>query len=279
MKKYILVLLITIAAIVPVLVFKGNYCPRKKPVTAVEAKKQDVPSVDLKVRQENLLKYLKLRKDNLAAKEIDKILSKWPDDICALWARAEIVRRAHKYAEAEKLLKQVLAKSPDHASSLISLSYIKYHDNEFEEAAQILKQVLRQPNLERENKALAYMLIGSINVKRASLGGFLGKVVYGMRIKGFFEKAKAIAPDLSEVHLGLGSFYLLVPKIAGGNIDRAIEELKWAVELTPDFATANARLAQAYKKKGILEKYNFYIQRAKELDPDNEVVREIEKSL
>jgi hypothetical protein len=44
--------------------------------------------------------------------------------------------------------------------------------------------------------------------------------------------------------------------------------------MAPDFATANARLAQSYKKKGNKEKYNYYLQRAKELDPENEVANE-----
>ena len=63
--------------------------------------------------------------------------------------------------------------------------------------------------------------------------------------------------------------------IVGGSLDRAIEELKCAVELTPDFATANARLAQAYQKMGDEDKFKFYCARAKELDPQNEVLEEI----
>lgn len=276
MRKYIWVLLIAVAGVVPILLFKGTYCPLRKPVVD---KGNVAGNVDLKTCQNNLLKYLKFRKENLASKEIEKILLKWPEDICALWGRAEILRRACRFQDSEKILNQVLAKSPEHASSLISLSYIRYYDNKFSDALKILKQILKQPDLERENKALVYMLMGSINAKKATQGGLWCKVAYGTRIGGFFEKAKTLAPDLSEVRLGLGTFCLLAPKIAGGDVDKAIEELQYAVELTPDFATANARLAQAYKKKGDLNKYNFYIQRAKELDPENEVVKEIESLL
>lgn len=170
-----------------------------------------------------------------------------------------------------------MSKCPNHTQSLITLAYIKYHYNEFESALKDLEKVLRQPNNDRQNLALAYMLIASINARRASLGGLFAKIAYGTRVKGFFEKAKCIAPDLSEVHLGLGSFYLFAPSLLGGNLDMAIKELEYAVKLAPDFATANVRLAQAYEKKGDLEKYNFYIQRAKELDPDNQVLKEQEQ--
>ena len=269
MKKYILIILIAIAGIAPFFMFKDRLKP------PLGGKEKLYCSIQLKKCQENLLNYLKLRKDALAALEIEKILAIDPNDLCALWAKAEVFRRAYKFKESEALLKQVLSQYPGHASSLISLSYIRYHENKFEAAIRILKQVLNQPDLERENKALAYMLMGSINAKKSSTGGLFNKLAYGLRVKGFFEKAKAIAPDLTEVHLGLGTFYLLAPSVAGGNVDRAIAELKYAVELTPDFATACARLAQAYKKKGSIEKYNFYLQRARELDPKNEALGEL----
>jgi tetratricopeptide (TPR) repeat protein len=200
-----------------------------------------------------------------------------PNYLCALWAKAEVLRRNYKFKESKVLLKQVLSQSPGHIPSLITLCYIDYHENDFNKAANILKGLLKRSDLDRENKAFAYMLIGSINAKKASSGGLLSKFVYGTDIKEFFEKAKAIAPDLPEVRLGLGSFYLFAPKIFGGNIDKAIIELESAVKLAPDFATANARLAQAYKNKGILEKYDFYIKRAKELNPHNEALMEAEK--
>lgn len=273
MKKFTFILLILIAAIVPFVVFKNATRPVSRPKESLTC------SIELKSCQENILKYLKLRKDNLASREIEKILAIQRDDICALWGKAEILRRAYKFEDSERLLNQVLAKCPGHTSSLISLAYIKYHDNKFQDASKLLKQALRQPDLERENRALVYMLMGSINAKKSSQGGLLSKIAYGTRIRGFFEKAKVYAPDLSEVRLGLGSFYLLAPKITGGDLDRAIEELECAVQLTPDFATANARLAQVYKQKGDLKKCNFYIQRAKELDPENEVIKEVENSI
>ncbi|MFH1889111.1 MAG: hypothetical protein ABH806_03365 [Candidatus Omnitrophota bacterium] len=270
MKKNILILFIGIAAILPFFMFRNTTCPLSRPVLS------PARTIDLKASQDELLHLLKIRNDALAEAEAERILSVEPNDICALWAKAEVLRRAYKFKDSQKLLKIILIKSPDYAPSLISLAYIRYHDNDFASAIKLLKGVLRGPDLEREDKAMAYMLIGIINARKASQGGFLSKVVYGARIMGYFEKAMVFAPDLPEVHLGLGTYCLLAPRIAGGNLDRAIEELKWAIRLAPDFATPNARLAQAYKEKGDLEQYRFYLKRAKELDPVNEVVRQIE---
>lgn len=260
-------LLIAIAGVAPFFVFMSQ------PLTE---KKELVCRIDLKICQENLLKYLKARKDKLAAEEIEKILSIERDNLCALWGKAEILRRSYKFQEAQKLLNEVLAKCPDHAPSLISLSYIRYHDDKFNEAVKLLRQVLKQPDLDKESGAMVYMLMGSINAKRAGQGGWWRKFAYGTRIKGYFEKAKLLAGDLPEVYLGLGTFCLLAPKITGGDVDRAIEELECAVKLAPDFATPHARLAQAYKIKGDIQRCNFYLKRAKELDPENEVLKEID---
>lgn len=275
MKKYALILLILLTAVASFFIFKDRTCPLAR--NYIERNKQDkiISAIDLKACQDNFMKCLKLRRDKLALAEIEKILLLKPDDSLALWGKAEIWRRDYKFKESEELLNQLLLKYPDHASSLISLSYIKYHDNHFEEALRLLNRALNKAGLDRESKALAYMLIGSINAKRASRGGFISKIAHGFRVQCYFKKAEILAPDLAEVRLGLGSFYLFAPSIAGGNLDKAIEELEQAVRLAPDFATANARLAQAYKEKGEVEKYNFYLKRTKELDPENEALKEI----
>lgn len=224
--------------------------------------------------QDEILEYLKFRKDKLAWEESEKILRQEPQNTLALWVKAEVLRRTYRFKESEKLLNQILSQDPNHISSLISLSYIRYHDGKFEKALKILQKVLKQPRLDKQNEALAYMILGAINSRRSKKGWLLGKIIYGTRIKSYFLKAKELAPDLPEVHLGLGTFYLLAPAIAGGNLDKALQELELAVKIAPDFATPCARLAQVYKKTGDLEKYNFYWQKAKDLDPQNEVLYE-----
>jgi tetratricopeptide (TPR) repeat protein len=218
---------------------------------------------------------LEKRKDSLALLEFEKVLAVDNTNIKALWGKAEVLRRDYKFSEAQKLLQEILKQDPMYIPAQISVCYIRYHDDKFKEAIKMAKDLLARVDINTKDKAIVYMLMGSINARRASKGGFFSKLSYGTQIRGYFQKAADLAPELSEAHLGLGSFYLKAPGIAGGNIDKAIKELEKAVELTPDFATANARLAQAYKKKGDLAKFQRYLQRARELDPDNEVLREI----
>ncbi len=220
------------------------------------------------------LALLKNRKDKEASAVFEKILFTTPDNLDALWGKAEVLRRQRDYKQAQDLLDKILKNNPNHAPSLTSLAYLRYKDDKLNEALKLIKRVLKTDNLNKEAKALAYMMLGSINSRRSSKGWLLNKITYGTQIKGYFLKAKELDPDLPEAHLGLGTFYLLAPGIAGGNLNKAIEELEYAVKIAPDFATALARLAQAYKEKGDLEKYNLYLNRAKELDPENEVLKQ-----
>lgn len=220
-----------------------------------------------------VLLLLTYRKDNQCLALSEEILSIDPDNLDALWAKAEILRRQYKFRESENLLNKILKASPYHAPSLITLAYIRYHDDKLNDSLKIVNTILKNCP-DREDQALAHLMLGIINSKRTTKGWLLSKIQYGMQIKRNFDKAAQLAPEIPDVHLGLGTFFLKAPGFAGGDINKAIDELNIALEMAPDFATANARIAQAYKKKGNLEKYNFYISRAKELDPDNEVLQE-----
>ena len=220
------------------------------------------------------IELLRVRKDDQALGIFERVLADEPGNLDALWGKAEVLRRSRSYKESEGILNEILKKNSGHAPSLISLSYIAYKDDKLPEAEQLITRVFVSDYADEDSQALAYMMLGAINSKRAAgKASFFNKIKYGMQIKCHFLRAEALAPDLPEVHLGLGTFYLLAPPVFGRDIDKAIKELELAVKIAPDFATANARLAQCYKKKGLQDKYAFHITRAKELDPDNELLK------
>ena len=267
MKKFILLILIIIS-ITALIYFLPRTCPLR------QQEKITGKNVIQDAQLERGLELLRIRKDKDALAIFEKILVTQPEDLDALWGKAEVARRLREYQQAEKLLNQILSNNPSHTSSLISLAYIRYKDDKLDESLKLVREALKQTDIDTRNKALAYMMLGSINGRRAKKGGFFSKLTYGTQIKNHFLKAKEIAPDLPEVHLGLGTFYLLAPAIAGGDLNKAVEELELTVKIAPEFATPHARLAQAYQKKGNAEKYNFHLNRAKELDSENEVLKE-----
>jgi tetratricopeptide (TPR) repeat protein len=231
------------------------------------------PEHDALIRDALLL--LKKRDDGRALKNFETVLVKVPDNIDALWGKAEVLRRSRNYKESEAILNTILSANKAHVPSLLSLAYIRYKDGKFPDGVSLINHVLNMDCVDKEDTALAYILLGTINSKYATEGGFLNKVKYGTRIKGYFIKANKLSPGMSEGHLALGTFYLLAPPLVGGNVNKAIKELEAAFEIAPEFATVNARLAQAYRMQGKIEKSNFYLNRAKQIDPGNEVLKEI----
>ncbi len=218
---------------------------------------------------------LRARRDSQALRIFEQILSNDSGNIQARWGTAEVLRRENRFGDAERILVDNLEVDPQHPPSLLTLAYIRYKEDDLAQAQEFIAQAMCSPQLSRQDKGLGFMLKGAINSRRSQGGWLFGKLIYGPQIKGYLLKARELAPQLPEVHLGLGTFYLLAPKIAGGNLERAIEELHLALDLAPDFATASARLAQAYGEAGNTEEYDYYIERARRIDPNNEVLQEL----
>ena len=215
------------------------------------------------------------RRDKEALAMFERILAENPQDIEALWGKGEVYRRDYRYKEAQVLFNRILNEDPYHAPSLLSLAYIKYKDDLFRDAIRLVNRALAVKGLDRYNRALGFMMMGTINSRRSQKGWILSKLAYGTQIKGYFLKARNLAPELPEVRLGLGTFYLLAPEVIGGDVDKAIEELSAALKSAPNFATASIRLAQAYQKKGDLKNYEFYMQKARQIDPGTENLEEL----
>ncbi|MFH0791155.1 MAG: tetratricopeptide repeat protein [Candidatus Omnitrophota bacterium] len=277
MKRYLLIITGSIAVITIVCFIRGLNTHR--PILGIPPTAQQTNRIinNKNLSINNAFILLKTRKDDAASSIFAQILIEHPDNLDALWGKAEILRRKRNYQQAEDLLNTILNKKPVHLPSLNSLAYIKYNAGRLDEASGLAKRVIKNGGVDKENTALAFLMLGSINSKRASEGWIFDKVRFGTQIKECFLKARELSPDLPEVHLGLGTFYLLAPKIIGGNTNKAVEELDLSVKLAPGFATANARLAQAYKEKGNKEKYEFFISQAKSLDPENEVLKQLEE--
>jgi tetratricopeptide (TPR) repeat protein len=206
----------------------------------------------------------------------ENILKTQPLNLDALWGRAEVLRRSREFQESEELLQIILKENPRYIPALLSYAYIKYRADDTSSALKLTHQALKFKGIDKSDEAIANMLLGTINSRLSQKGWFFGKIRYGTQIKNYFLKAEKLDPGLPEVHLGLGTFYLKAPHIIGGSLEKAFKELNLAFNIAPEFATVNARLAQAYKMKGDLKNFRAYLDAAKKLDPENEAVQELE---
>lgn len=227
------------------------------------------------------LVYLNLHKDNKAEAVFNKMISLGAGSKEAKWGLAEILRRKHKLDESEKILNEVINSLPGFFPAYISLAYIQYIHLDFNKSIQTVYKVIQQgkQNVDPCNLARAYLILAGSKGMLAYRGGFFSKLINGTPVFSILRKAESLKSDSAEVMLGMGSFYLLAPVFAGRDIDAAIAYLEKAVKTDPLFADAYVRLAQGYKAGGDIGKYNFYLNKALEIDPQNELALDIRQGV
>jgi tetratricopeptide (TPR) repeat protein len=219
------------------------------------------------------LVYLNLHQDQAADEIFSRLQADNPDLIEAKWGKAEILRRRHNSLAAESLLNAVVKTDPRFAPALISLAYIKYFQMDFKGAVNLTLGVIRRgrDQTDLSNYVRAYALYAGAKGMLAHYGGVFSKLIDGLAVKSNLDKAQKLQPNSPAVLFGLGSFYLLAPRIAGGNKIKAESYLDQAIKIDPFFADVYVRFAQLAKINGNKEKYDFYINKALGLDPQNEL--------
>ncbi len=221
---------------------------------------------------------LNLGNDKTAGAFFEKILDLDPGITEAQWGRAEVLRRQHKLAESQKILEECLKSDPEFFPAYNSLAYIMYTRLKFNDAVKLALKVIAagQEGVDLSNYVRAILIYAGSKGMIAHAGGVVSKLVNGAAIYPNLKKAERLKPKDPGVLFGLGSFYLLAPVVAGGNLNRALDYLERCLAADPGFADAFVRLAQLYKAKGDLNKYALYMDKAFALDPENELALDIQ---
>lgn len=191
----------------------------------------------------------------------------------AKWGIAEVLRRKHQLDEAQRITKEVIREHADFSPAYITLAYIEYLKLNLDQAVNLALLVIKRgaKNVDLSNFSRAYLIYGGAKGLIAHRGGPLAKMFNGTLVLPALKKAQKLQPDSAVIFLGLGGFYVLAPGFAGGDLDKGIGLLQKAIKVDPNLADAYARLAQAYKIKGEPAKYAEYLNKALEIDPENEL--------
>ncbi len=219
------------------------------------------------------LVYLNQHRDKEAEQVFRNILENDPQAIGAEWGLAEALRRQHKLIPAEKMLSEIIKTNAEFYPAYISLAYIKYIQMDFGQSVRLALKVMKagRDKVDLSNYVRAYCLYAGAKGMIAHYGGAFSKLVNGLVVKSNLDTAQKLQPNSAGVLFGLGSFYLLAPRIAGGDPDKSETYLKEAISRDPSFADAYVRLAQLYKLKGDNPAFNKYLDKALTLDPGNEL--------
>jgi tetratricopeptide (TPR) repeat protein len=226
------------------------------------------------------LVYLNAYRDDDAEKTFLRILDISKDSVEAQWGISEILRRKYELDKSTKKLEDIIKSNPEFSPAYITLAYIKFSLKDYEKAVNLSEVVIKQgqDQVDISNYVRAYLIFAGAQGMLADKSGPLAKAFHGLQVFPNLKRAKELLPDFPGVHFGLGAFYLLAPKIAGGDIDRAEEHLKKAIKLDPNLVDAYVRLAQVYKKKNDMKKFRKYLNMALEKDPKNFLANEIENA-
>ena len=223
------------------------------------------------------LVYLSEYKDDAAQTIFLEILAKAPDTIEAKWGLGEVARRKYNLTPASQTFEQLILQFPDFSPSYISLAYIKFNLKEYKQAIILAKHVIAQgqENVDTSNYVRAYLILAGANGMLAQNGGPLAKVVHGLGVFSLIKKAEKLQPECPGVYFGLGTFYLMAPGFAGGDIEKANLYLEKTISLDPHLIDAYVRLAQVYKQKKDIVKFKEYLSLALSKDPKNFLANEV----
>ncbi len=227
------------------------------------------------------LVYLNEYKVAQAKALFERILQVSPGTIEAQWGLAEVLRRGYSLKKSREMLREIIISNPDFSPAYITLGYIEFSLKNYKEAVRLAAIVINQGHevVDGSNYARAYLILAGAKGMIADKSGPLSKAFHGLQVFPNLNRAKKLKPESPGVYYGLGSFYLLAPAIAGGNIIKAKEYLEKAIKLDSNLIDAYIRLAQVYKAQGDMDKFNEYLSLALEKDPQNYLANEIIDSL
>ncbi len=221
--------------------------------------------------------YLNKYQDDKAENAFKEIVSIDNKNIEAKWGIAEVLRRAHRLEESESLLNEVIEQDSSFSPAYISLAYIKYLQMDFAGMAKLTAKVINQnrEKVDLPNYVRAHSLYAGAKGMLAHYGGMFSKAINAAAVIRHLNIARDLDSDSPAVNYGYGSYYLLIPKVFGRDLDKAIKYFQKAIESDPFFVEAYIRLAQSFKLRKEEDKFDKYLNKALELDPKNELANDI----
>lgn len=178
----------------------------------------------------------------------------------------------HRYEESRAVLSGIVKTHPDFYPASVALAHLDYLQKDFERSYQRAVQLIgKRKELSRFHFAVSLMLAAGAKGVLAKRNLLVAIPAY-FEVNGYLAEAQKQMPDAAEVLYAVGSYHLLTPAVAGGDLDRAIALLERSKQLSPLNPGVYVRLAQAYRACGRPDVAGKYLRRAAQLDPRNELL-------
>lgn len=145
-----------------------------------------------------------------------------------------------------------------------------------------MKDTLQEINQSIEKdagNAELYVRKGEILGKLIELVEPLEKMSYGMELGMSFEKAIELDPDSIGGHLGRGAVRFFTPEAFGGDLEGAITDIQFVLSKEPSNEQAHFFMGMIFQRKNQIEEAKASFQKVLEINPENQAVKELLKTL
>ncbi len=197
---------------------------------------------------------------------------KMPDQPAVKLLQGIVLMWDHRLSESRVVLTGVVRLHPDFYPARATLAHLDYLRKDFDRSYEgALQMIDRRKELSRFHFALSLLVASGakgILVKR----NLVRAIAAYFEVNGYLKEARRQMPDSAEVLYAVGTYYLLTPSIAGGDLDQAAALLEKSRKLTPLNPGVYVRLAQCYRARGLKLAVQQYLDYARYLDPQDELL-------
>lgn len=179
--------------------------------------------------------------------------------------------------QARDYFSQLISKDRNNAEYFYQLAlvdsyrvdaYNARHDHKNAETTvnQAISEVQRAIEL-NDKSAKSHSLLADLYGRKINLGGFMVGPRYGPKIDAENKRAFELDPRDPNVLASRGREYLMAPSMFGGDVTKAIDNLRQATQADPANDENFVWLSLAYKKAGNSTESNKALQEALRLNP------------
>ena len=199
---------------------------------------------------------------------------KMPDHPVIKLLQGIILMADHRLSESHGVLIGVLRTHPDFHPARVTLAHLNYLQKDFDRSyREALDLIGRKKELSGFHFAVSLMVASGakgVLVKKNPVRA----IPAHFEVTGYLKEAAKQMPGSAEVLYAWGSYYLLTPSIAGGDLDQAIALLERSRKLSPFNPGVYVRLAQACRARGFRVAAGQYLEYARRLDPQDELLQD-----
>jgi len=200
--------------------------------------------------------------------------NKMPDSPAMKLLQGIMLLRDHRHQESRDVLTTLIKMHPEFYPAQVTLSHLDYLQKDFAGSYRRARQMIeKRGDLSRFHMAMSLMLAsGSQGVLTKKY--MIRAIPAYFEVNGYFKEVQKLMPDSAEAFYSIGSYHLLTPAIAGGDLEKAIVLLEKSRRMTPLNPAVYLRLAQAKRAKGLSTVAQQYLNKAIDIDPQDELLQD-----